>query len=334
MPTNSNRPPIASIGMPVFNCASTIAQAITSILNQSFKDWELLIIDDGSTDETLEIALSFDDPRIIVTKGGGNQRLARRLNECVSRARGEFFARMDGDDIAYPRRLQVQLDYLQNHPEVDLVAGWVVVFRNDGAALGARRGLLTHEQIWSHQWKGVLMPHSTWLGKIEWFRRNPYRAGTAVEDQELLFRTCHKSRFATVPEAVLGYREDRLSLPYLLRQRWHACQHIVPNAIRQGRLANAALCIVAEAAKGLTEAVAIGSGLDHRMLRRRATPIQRDEALEWQSVWQEVRLASEKSRLDIRTSAMTPALPDQTPAPTSGRSEEEPNESRRGVVCD
>ena len=266
----SNYPPIVSIGMPVFNCASTIAQAISSILNQTFKEWELLIIDDGSTDNTLEIALSFDDPRIIVTKGAGNKRIAKRLNEWYARPKGRFFARMDGDDIAYPRRLQSQLEYLQSHPEVDLVGGWVVVFRNDGTALGARRGLLTHEQMWARPWKGVLMPHSTWMGKIEWFRRNPYRTGTAVEDQDLLFRTYHKSRFATVPEIVLGYREDRLSLRYLLHQRWHACQHIVPNAIQQRRLTNAALCIVWEAAKGLTEAVAICSGLNHRMLRRRA----------------------------------------------------------------
>ena len=209
--------------MPVFNCASTIAQAISSILNQTFKEWELLIIDDGSTDKTLEIALSFNDPRIIVTKGAGNKRLANRLNECVCKAKGRFFARMDGDDIAYPGRMQSQLEYLQSHPEVDLAGGWVVVFRNDGTALGARRGHLTHEQMWSRPWKGVLMPHSTWMGKVEWFRQNPYRTGTAVEDQELLFRTYDKSRFATVPETVLGYREDRLSLRYLLSQRWHAC---------------------------------------------------------------------------------------------------------------
>ena len=296
MRTSSHLPPIVSIGMPVFNCASTIAEAISSILSQTFIEWELLIIDDGSTDNTLEIALSFDDPRIIVTKGTENKRLATRLNECVVRAQGRFFARMDGDDIAYPKRLECQLEYLQAHPEVDLVAGWVVVFRNDGTPLGARRGLPTHEQMWARQWKGVLMPHSTWIGKIEWFRDNPYRTGTAVEDQDLLFRTYQKSQFATVQKTVLGYRENKLSLPYLLSQRWHACQHIVPNAIRHLQLANAVLCVVAEAAKGITEVVAICTGLNHRMLRRRAMPIDESETREWQSVWQEVRLASEIDR--------------------------------------
>ncbi len=296
MQTVSRRPPIVSVGMPVFNCAGTIGQAICSILNQTFKDWELLIIDDGSTDNTLEIATSFDDPRIIVTRGGENKRLPARLNECVNKASGTFFARMDGDDIAYPGRFECQLEYLRSYPEVDLAAAWVVVFRSDGVALGVRRGLLTHEQMWAHPWKGVLMPHSTWMGRIEWFRGNQYRTGTAVEDQDLLFRTYQKSRFATVPQIVLGYREDTLSLPYLLTQRWYACRHIVPNAIQQRRFTDAALCIVAEAAKGLTEAVAISTGLNHRLLRRRAMPIRGDEAREWHSVWEDVTLAAEAHR--------------------------------------
>ena len=144
--TSFQNQPIVSIGMPVYNCAGTIAQAICSILNQTLKDWELIIIDD-STDNTLEIIDTFADPRIIVTKGDGKKGLPARLNECISKAKGRFFARMDGDDIAYPGRLQCQIEFLQSHPEIDLVGGWVVVFRNDGTALGARRSPLAHEQI-------------------------------------------------------------------------------------------------------------------------------------------------------------------------------------------
>ena len=297
--TSFQRQPLVSIGMPVFNCAGTIAQAISSILTQTFQDWELLIIDDGSTDNTMEIAASFEDPRIIVTRGDDNKRLPTRLNECIDSAKGRFFARMDGDDIAYPGRLQCQVDYLQNHHEVDLVGGWVVVFRSDGTAFGARRGRLTHEQMWAHSWKGVLMAHSTWMGKIEWFRLNHYRAVAASEDQELLFRTYQKSRFANVPQVVLGYREDRLSLPYLLLQRWHLCKHIVRNESQKGRFTSASLCIVDQATKGLAETVAILTGLNHRMLRRRAMPIHEDEAREWRTVWEEVRLVSEKHQFDV-----------------------------------
>src|ERR1035438_1549664 len=92
MQTFSRIRPTVSIGMPVFNCAKTIAQAIPSILNQTFKDWELLIIDDGSIDGTFQIAASFDDPRIIVLEGGENKGLPPRLNECVNMVKGRFFA--------------------------------------------------------------------------------------------------------------------------------------------------------------------------------------------------------------------------------------------------
>ena len=169
----------------------------------------------------------------------------------------------------------------------------MVVFRNDGTALGARRSFLTHEQIWARSWKGILMPHSTWVGKIEWFRRNPYHTVAASEDQELLFRTYEKSRFANVPQIVLGYRENRLSLRYLLRQRRYVCKTIVKNAIQQHRFTSAALCILGETAKGLAETVAICTGLNHQMLRRRAVPINSDEAREWRSVWEHVTLTSE-----------------------------------------
>lgn len=298
MRASSHCHPIVSIGMPVFNSAGTIAQAITSILKQTLTAWELLIIDDGSTDNTAEIAASFDDPRIIVTRCNENKRLPTRLNECVSRSTGRYFARMDGDDIAYPERLKCQVAYLQQHPEIDLVAGWEVIFRNDGTAFGALHGFLTHEEIWARQWAGMVMPHPTWVGKIEWFRLNPYRIGAVGEDQDLLIRTYHNSQFATVPQVVLGYREDKLSLSYRLSQRWGVCKSIVRNQCRQRRYANVALCLVTEAAKGAAEVLAIKTGLNYRILRRRAPAIHSNEAREWCSVWEAVNRSVDKDQYE------------------------------------
>lgn len=285
--------PAVSIGMPVFNCAGTVAQAISSLLNQTFSDWELHIIDDGSTDNTLEIAASFDDPRITVIRGGTNQRLPARLNQCIHKARGRFFARMDGDDVAYPHRLQRQLEFLETHPEIDLVAGWAVVFRSDGTAFGTLRGFETHEEIWARQWMGMLMVHPTWVGKTEWFRHNNYRIGAVGEDQDLLIRTYHKSRFATVPEVVLGYRENGLSLRYRLSQRCGVSQSIIRKALERRRYGIAARCLASEAIKGLVEVVAISTGLDYHLLGARAPAIRSDEVSAWQAVWQDT-LASEK----------------------------------------
>ncbi len=296
MQTSSRRQPIVSIGMPVFNGAETVVQAICSILDQTVEDWELIIIDDGSTDDTYEIAVSFNDPRIIVMRGE-NRGLGARLNECISNARGKFFARMDQDDIAYPRRLQCQLEFLQSHSEVDLVAGWVVVFRNDGTAFGARRSPLTHELICARPWRGIPLAHPTWMGKVEWFRRNRYSTDAIrMEDQELLLRTHRNSRFATVPEIVLGYREDELSLRKLLIARKNLSKVLFQHGLERRQFTRAVAGIVSHAAKGLADTIAIYTGLNYRILGHRAKPIRPEEEKNWRSVWEQAKVTSDKYR--------------------------------------
>ena len=106
--------PVITIAMPFYNSAATLELSIRSLLNQSYGDFELLLCDDGSDDQGLAIARSFDDPRVICWSDGRRLRLAARLNECIDRARGLYLARMDADDIAYPDRLRQQLDFLSD----------------------------------------------------------------------------------------------------------------------------------------------------------------------------------------------------------------------------
>ena len=306
MQTSSQSQPMISIGMPVFNCADTVALAICSILNQTLADWELLIIDDGSTDNTLKIVALFDDPRIIVTHGENNKGLPDRLNECVSKARGKYFARMDGDDIAYPERLKCQLEFLQSHLDVDLVGGWLVVFRKDGTAFGVRRGPLIHEQIGAHPWKVIPIAHPTWLGKTEWFLRNQYRSDAfRNQDQDLLLRTHLKSRFAIVPEIVLGYREESLSLSKILLARRDMCKTMIRIASEQHRFVTAILGIASLIFKGMVDTIAIGTGLKYRLLRYRAFTIGTEEQREWNTVWEQVGLTFDHLKSDTKASQGT-----------------------------
>lgn len=289
MQSSSQNRPLISIGMPVFNCAGTIGLAISSILNQTFDEWELLVIDDGSTDETLEAAASFGDPRIRVVRGERNRGLPTRLNECVSAAQGRYFARMDGDDLAYPDRLKRQLEFLEAHPEVDLVAGRIVVFRDDGVAYGVRPVPSTHERICAHPWRGISMPHPAWMGRTEWFLRNPYSADALrSQDQELLLRTCPASRFAALPEIVLGYRENSLSLSKILLARIEMCRMMIRIGCAQRRFLRCALGVLTLAAKGLMDTLAVSTGLNYFLLRHRALDLHKDEEREWRSVWEKV----------------------------------------------
>lgn len=125
--------PLVTVALPVRNAATTIKIAVASILKQTFGDWELIVVDDGSTDQTLEIVSKMHDARLrLVHEPPGHLGLAARLNQCIELARGAYFARMDGDDISYPRRLERQIRYLEQNPDIDLLGTGAVVFRGGG----------------------------------------------------------------------------------------------------------------------------------------------------------------------------------------------------------
>lgn len=106
--------PIISVILPAYNASKTISEAIDSILSQSFKDWEMLVINDGSIDNTKDIIQSYTDSRIKYIENEGNKGLVYSLNRGISLSQGVYIARMDADDISLPTRLEEQLKYLQD----------------------------------------------------------------------------------------------------------------------------------------------------------------------------------------------------------------------------
>jgi glycosyltransferase involved in cell wall biosynthesis len=279
--------PLVTIAMPVFNCERTVGAAICSIQAQTFQDWELIVIDDGSCDRTLAVATTFDDPRIRLVKGGENLGLPARLNEAVALSRGRYFARMDGDDISYPARLEQQLAYLRQNPEVDLLGGAISIFDGKGELIGIRAARLTHEDICGTWWRHHTLAHVTWMGPIEWFRKNPYCPNAlTTQDRELLMRTQRHSRFAAIPDILVGVREPTISLKKIIPTRWTFVEVILREEIQHRQIVFGALSALAEVAKLLLDIFAVGTGLNYHILRHRATPTL-DPAVtaEWQSVW-------------------------------------------------
>lgn len=287
---NMGPAPLVSIGMPVRNSESTLDAAIQSILNQTLPNWEFLVMDDGSGDETARIAQSYCDRRIRVFSDGTRLGLAPRLNQAISLSRGRYFARMDGDDVSYPERLALQVDYLEKNPEIDLVGGGVVVFGRNGRLLGKHKAPTTHGSICRRPWRGFRLAHPTWMGKTEWFRQHLYRAqALRCEDQELLLRTHEASRFAAVPEIVLGYREEELSLGKILSGRRHFAAAVFRRAILRQECLTAFAAVAEQALKGVADSVAIFTGLDYRVLRHRALPVGDDALRLWRQVWGSVQ---------------------------------------------
>lgn len=200
--------PQITIAMPIYNAGSYLRPAVLSILQQTIADWELIIIDDGSSDGSSESIGDIQDLRVRVLADGLNRGLAARLNEAIDLARGRYLARMDQDDISYPERLARQLAMLEQNSELDLVACRCVSIDAKNRLVGALPHALTHEKLCARPWAGFYLPHPTWMGRIEWFRRHRYASPGpyGCEDQELLLRTFRDSRFATVPEILFAYR--------------------------------------------------------------------------------------------------------------------------------
>lgn len=280
-----SRQPLISVGMPVRNNAGTLGLAVRSLLAQTHGDFELLLIDDGSTDGTLEVMRSFDDPRVRVFSDGRGLGLPARLNQAIAESSGELFARMDGDDIAYPNRFARQVERLQAESAIDLLGAWVVVFQDDYEAIGARRPGADHAAITARPTSGFGMVHPTFMGRTAFFRRWAYRTSAiSMEDQDLLLRAHRDSRYANVPEPLLGYRESRLRLGKILRARRHMAAGFGQEHLRQGQPVRAAQAVAGQAARAAWDTAAIGLRLDYGMLRHRAQPVTDAERDGWDEV--------------------------------------------------
>lgn len=124
-----------SIITGIYNCAPTLDMAIQSILDQTYKNWEFILCDDGSKDETYEIALKYKNrfpDKFIVVKNEKNMGLNFTLNKCLKLATGEYVARMDGDDVSLPTRFEKEVEFLNTHPEYAIVSTPMIMFDEHG----------------------------------------------------------------------------------------------------------------------------------------------------------------------------------------------------------
>ena len=199
-----------SVIMGIYNCEATLAAAIESVMNQTYTDFELIMCDDGSTDGTYALALSYAEKfgNIKVIKNEKNMRLAYSLNHCLSVARSEYIARMDADDISCPTRLEKQVEFLDNNPEVALVGTSLTV--KDGEKLLYNR-IYPYDPI-----KNVFLTSSPFAHPTVMMRKSVldalggYRVSPETmrcEDLDLWFRF-----------AIAGYKGVNLPEPLYLYQ--------------------------------------------------------------------------------------------------------------------
>jgi glycosyltransferase involved in cell wall biosynthesis len=203
-----NRTVTVSVGIPFLNARRTLADAVRSVLAQTFDDWELLLADDGSSDGSVEIVRGLCDPRVRLVSDGVNRGLPDRLNQIAALARGKYLARMDADDLMHPERLQRQVRFLEANPGVDLVDTATFTINENNEPLGIRGDRPLNSDPAVILRSGLLI-HPTVMGRTSWFRANPYDARfVRAEDQELWVRTCRRTVFGRLPEPLFFYRES------------------------------------------------------------------------------------------------------------------------------
>lgn len=201
-------PPI-SVCMPVYNAAPFVDAAIASIRNQSFADFEFVIVDDGSTDATASVAErhAAEDRRLRLIRLP-HRGIVAASNAALAAARGHAVARMDGDDVAMPDRLALTHDCLERHPDVGVVGGAAEIIDAAGRPLRVIRPPLEHEAIERILRTRNMMLHPTTLARRDLLvALGGYRAAFAyAEDTDLWLRAIERTRFLNLPDTLVQVR--------------------------------------------------------------------------------------------------------------------------------
>jgi glycosyltransferase involved in cell wall biosynthesis len=272
---NQNKTPIVSVILPVLNGEYFIAPAVKSILKQKYTDFELILLDDGSKDRTLEIVTKIADERVKIISDGVCKGLAARLNIGIDLAVGRYIARMDADDLSFSQRLEKQVAFLEAHPDIDLVSSRALLFQDKSFdMLGTLPYRQNHDEISACPWKGFYMPHPSWMGRADWFRRFRYRWPEVVraEDQELLLRALPDSKFHCLPEVLLAYRCGDFNLRKSLLARKNLLNSQLLLFRQRGEIGNAVKALFTAGLKSAIDTAFFRSGNKWRFLTGKNRP--------------------------------------------------------------
>lgn len=225
--------PLISVLLPVYNAERFLADAIESILNQSFRNFELIIIDDGSSDNSPKIIKQFSDERMIVITQE-NQGLAASLNKGLEIARGKYIARQDNDDISLPERFEKQVAFLEKNESYALL-GTAAIIVDENNQEGGR--FHQHPET-SPELKYFLLFDNPFVHSSVMFRRSvlsktgPYYKGTQFfEDYHLWSSIAQVANISNLPQALLRYREvsggmSKTTVDYRLRVKNQAFENL------------------------------------------------------------------------------------------------------------
>lgn len=205
--------PLVTVLMPVYNGEEFLNDAIISILGQSFEEFEFLIINDGSTDSTEKIILSYKDNRIRYVKNETNLKLIETLNKGIVLSQGKYVVRMDADDISAVDRIEKQVAFMEKNPEVGLCGSWFTRFEGDDERIC--KYVEQHDEILFKMFYQCHFCHPSLIirkkileGMVSPFNEDYIHA----EDYELYYQLSKKCKFHNIQDTLLKYRIHNLSI--------------------------------------------------------------------------------------------------------------------------
>ncbi len=212
---HKNNLPLLTVGLSFYNNEKTLASAIKSVLLQTYTNFEFILIDDGSTDQSYEIACKFAriDKRIKLIKDEVNRGLIYRLNQVIDLAQGKYMARMDSDDMMLPEKLERQMEILVKDSSIDIVDTAAFIINQKDEPIGMRK--LINIDCWNRKkvLKKRLFFHPTIIAKTSWYRKNKYDNDfVRSEDFELWCRTFDNMKYRRIYEPLFLYREGSVNI--------------------------------------------------------------------------------------------------------------------------
>ncbi len=198
---------LVSVLMPVYNAERHLAEAIESILNQSFTDFEFLIINDGSIDRSEEIILSFIDSRIRYIKNKSNLKLIKTLNRGIQLCKGKYIVRMDADDISHPERIQKQVEFMESNPDIGICGSWFETFGEVENSIIKYKE--THDEIMTKMFYQCHFCHPSIIIRSELFEDSEMSFDENyphAEDYDFYLNVSKKWKFHNLQEVLLKYR--------------------------------------------------------------------------------------------------------------------------------
>lgn len=219
---NSNLRPLVSVIMPVYNCGKYLHPAIDSILVQTYTNFELLIITSTSaTPEDFKSIRFYNDQRIRHIQHDHGAGIVPSLLAGIEQAKGKYIARMDGDDVSFPERLEKQVEFLENHPGIGVLGSWARKINETNEFIGNMTLPIQHADIaWTMAFTNP-MAHPTIMIRKQVLLENNYSTEFLSEDYWLWCRLIFQTKFENLPETLINYRFHRASstnvlLPYVI----------------------------------------------------------------------------------------------------------------------